>query len=223
MKVIKRQFVAIFIMLFLLPPATLQSQTEETEGFNSEKIIAELEKQIDLSKEQWEKLKPVIKEKSEEMSKGINDSVDKGFAELDKLSKQFESMTRDAEKKIDEIVSSEEAKKLGDYLAKIDKEAIDAAKDKMIADLNGLLELSEEQAKKIKPVLEESFAELSAMTQGLAEEGSRNWSEFKKDFEKLTEDLYNKVQETLDNKQMEKLEEYNDQQKEKIEKVLFRV
>lgn len=223
MKVFKRQIITIFIMLFLLTFSTLQAQTDDTEGFDSEKVFAELEEKMNLSKEQWEKLKPVLEEKSREMSKNIDESVDKGFAELDKLSKQFQTMTEDAEKKLDEIVSSEEAQKIRDYLAKIDKEAIDEAKDKMVADLNALLDLSEEQAKKIQPVIEKSINELNAMIQGLAAEGSRNWNDFKKDLEELKEDIYDKVQDTLDDEQMKKFEEYNDKQEEKIERTLFRV
>jgi hypothetical protein len=64
---------------------------------------------------------------------------------------------------------------------------------------------------------------LSTLIQGFAKEGIRNWEEFKKDFEKLTKDLYDKVQETLDDEQMKKLEQYNKEQKEKIERVLFKV
>lgn len=222
MKSIKIQILMFSAMFFSLLLFTIQVHAAEADSFDSEKIIAELEEQVKLSKEQWEKLKPVIEEKSKDLSKGIHESVDKGFAELDKLTKQFDTMTKDAEKKFNKIVTSDEAMKLRESLAKIDKEAIDKAKDKMVADLNGLLELSEEQAKKIKPVLEESFNELSAMIEGLAEEGTRNWSEFKKDFEKLTKDLYDKVQETLDDEQMEKLEEYNEKQEENIKRIVFR-
>ncbi len=41
--------------------------------------------------------------------------------------------------------------------------------------------------------------------------------------EKLTKDLYDKVQETLDDEQLEKLEKYNEDQKEDIKKALFTV
>lgn len=222
MKSIKNRIIWFAAVLFALVLLGTHAQAADTEGFNSEKIIAELEKQMKLTQEQWEELKPVIEEKSRDLSKGIHESVDKGFAELDKLSKQFDEMTKEAEKKINEIVSSEEAMKFREYLSKIDKEAVAEVKDKMISDLNSLLELSEEQAKKIEPVLKESFDEFSTMMKDLTEESSRDWNEFKQEFEKLTKDLYDKVQETLDDEQMEKLEEYNEKQKDKVEHILFR-
>lgn len=113
--------------------------------------------------------------------------------------------------------------KLREQLAKVDKEAIDNAKKKMIADLNELLALTEEQAQKLQPVLEDSFNQLADKIQELAKEGSKDWTEFKQDFEKMTRDLYDKVRETLDDEQLEKLEKYNEDQKEDIKKALFTV
>ena len=215
----------IFTLVSLLVSGmlTVSVQSADTEEFNSEKIISELEKQMDLSREKWEQLKPVIEEKSKEMSEGLKESVDKGYAELDKMTKKFDSMSKDAEKKVKDILSSEEAMKLREQLAKVDKEAIDEAKAKMIAELNALLALTEEQAQKLKPMLEDSFNQISDRVQGLAEEGTENWNEFKEEFEKLTKDLYDKVQETLDDEQLEKLEKYNEDQKEDIKKALFTV
>lgn len=217
----KAIIVSALTHILLLGLLCLPAQSGDTEEFDSEKIISELEKQMELSKEKWEQLKPVIEEKSKDLSQGLKDSVDKGMAELDKLTKQFDKMSKDAETKMKELLSSEEAQKLRDYLAKIDKDTIEKAQKKMVQDLNELLELSEEQAKKIEPVLEESFNEIGDMIKGLADEGARNWDEFRKDFEKLTKDLHDKLKETLDQEQMEKLDEYNEEQKEKIQRALF--
>ena len=212
--------IAIFLASGLF---SVVSQGAESEEFNSEKIISEMERKMDLTREKWEQLKPVIEEKSKEMSEGLKESVDKGYAELEKLTKKFDSMSRDAEQKVKDILSSEEAMKLREELAKVDKEAIDKAKEKMIADLNDLLVLTEEQAQKLKPVIEDSFNQLADKIQELAKEGSKDWTEFKQDFEKMTRDLYDKVRETLDDEQLEKLEKYNEDQKEDIKKALFTV
>ena len=86
-----------------------------------------------------------------------------------------------------------------------------------------MLVLTEEQAQKLKPVIEDSFNQLADKIQELAKEGSKDWNKFKQDFEKLTKDLYDKVQETLDDEQLEKLEKYNEDQKEDIKKALSTV
>ena len=213
-------FVILFMVSGFLVSAVHSADSDE---FNSEKIISELEKQMDLSREKWEQLKPVIEEKSKDLSEGLKESVDKGYAELDKLTQKFDTMTKDAEQKVKDILSSEEAMKLREELAKIDKEAIDKAKEKMVADLNALLALTEEQAQKLKPVLEDSFNQLADMVQGLADESTQSWNEFREQFETLTKDLYDKVQETLDEEQLKKLEKYNEDQKEDIKKALFTV
>ncbi len=190
---------------------------------NSEKIIAELERQMDVSREKWEQLKPVITEKSEELSKHMQDTVDRGFAELDELTRKFDSMSKEAEQKVRDILSSEEAKTFREQLAKIDKKAIDEAKNKMVDDLNELLDLTEDQARKIQPILEESFTQMSEKIRDLQEKGVKDWEDFKNDFEKMTSDLYDKVQEILDDEQMEKLEDFNQEQEDEIKQTLFMV
>lgn len=218
-----KSFVYLFLLPVVLATAAIPVFSADSEEFSSEKMISDLEKKMDLTREQWEKLKPVLDEKSKELSQEMKDSVDRGFAELDKMTKKFDSMSKDAEQKVKDLLNSEEAMKLREHLAKIDQEAIDKAKEEMIAELNGLLELTEEQAKKLQPVLEDSFNQLSDKILGLAEEGTRNWIEFKEEFDKLTQDLYDKVKETLNQEQMQKLEKYNEEQKEDIQRTLFTV
>lgn len=218
-----KSFVYLFLLPVVLATAAIPVYSADSEEFSSEKMISDLEKKMDLTREQWEKLKPVLDEKSKELSLEMKDSVDRGFAELDKMTKKFDSMSKDAEQKVKDLLNSEEAMKLREHLAKIDQEAIDKAKEEMIAELNGLLELTEEQAKKLQPVLEDSFNQLSDKILGLAEEGTRNWMEFKEEFDKLTQDLYDKVKETLNQEQMQKLEKYNEEQKEDIQRTLFTV
>lgn len=218
-----KSFVYLFLLPVVLATAAIPVYSADSEEFSSEKMISDLEKKMDLTREQWEKLKPVLDEKGKELSQEMKDSVDRGFAELDKMTKKFDSMSKDAEQKVKDLLNSEEAMKLREHLAKIDQEAIDKAKEEMIAKLNELLELTEEQAKKLQPVLEDSFNQLSDKIMGLTEEGTRNWVEFREEFDKLTQDLYDKVKETLNQEQMQKLEKYNEDQKEDIQRTLFTV
>lgn len=218
-----KSFVYLFLLPVVLATAAIPVYSADSEEFSSEKMISDLEKKMDLTREQWEKLKPVLDEKGKELSQEMKDSVDRGFAELDKMTKKFDSMSKNAEQKVKDLLNSEEAMKLREHLAKIDQEAIDKAKEEMIAKLNELLELTEEQAKKLQPVLEDSFNQLSDKIMGLTEEGTRNWIEFKEEFDKLTQDLYDKVKETLNQEQMQKLEKYNEDQKEDIQRTLFTV
>ena len=96
-------FIPLFVLLTTLLVAT-DLRASESEEFNSEKIISEMEKQLDLSREKWEQLKPVIEEKSKDMAEGLKESVDKGYAELDQLTKKFDSMSKEAEQKVKDIL-----------------------------------------------------------------------------------------------------------------------
>ncbi len=153
----------------------------------------------------------------------MHESIDKGFVQLHELSKKLDSVSKDAEIKAEEILNSEEMEKFKDYLSKIDEKAIKELKAKAIADLSAVLELTEAQVAKLKPVLEDSYTQLSDILSGLAKEGNKSWEGFKQQYEKFSVDLQEKLQETLDKRQMEKLKKYNEENKVKVQKALYSV
>ncbi len=211
----------LFLVLTLFCVQAQSSENKTEEGLNGDTIISELEKQMDLSREKWEQLKPVLEEKSKALSESLKKSIDEGVVDLNNMAEKFDQMSKDAEKKVKDILSSEEAQKFREQLSRVDREAIAQVKEKMITDLHDLLELTEDQIAELKPVFEESFDRLSVMVQGLAVEGTANWEKFREDFEAVSKDLFDKVRETLDDDQMKKLEEYKNQEKEEIRQVIF--
>lgn len=221
-RVARRCFAAVFLIMTLFCVHAPASEEKAEESLGTDKIVSELEKQLNLSKEKWEQLKPVLEEKSNALSESLKQSIDEGVIELNRMAEKFDQMSKDAEKKVKDILTSDEARKFREELSRIDKQAIEHAKEKMIADLHEVLKLTEEQIDELKPVFEESFNKLSQMIQGLAAEGTANWQEFREDFEAVTKDLYDKVKESLDDEQMKKLEEYKEKEKEEIQNVLFR-
>ena len=215
--------IKLFFNIFIFITFSFSTAFATENEFDSEQILSDLESQLKLSSEQKASLKPAIDAKSAELKKSLHESIDKGFVQLDKLSETLESVSRDAEKKAEEFLNSEEMNQLKDYLSKIDKKAINEMKDKAVANLSAVLELTEEQMIKLKPVLEDSFAQLGNIFNDLAKEGSRSWEGFKKQYEELSEELQEKLQDTLDREQMKRLEKYNEEQKEKIQKALYSV
>lgn len=189
----------------------------ENETFNTEKMISDLNDKIELSKEQWEKLKPVLGEKSDELKRSIDEYVDKGYIHMDEMSGKLKEVSKDTEKKLKAFLNSEEMQKLKNYLNELDEEAIKEAKDRLVAEFSEILVLTEEQVDKLKPVLEDSMSQMSEMIQELADRGSSGWEEFKKQYKALTEALKKKLEDTLDKQQMERFEQYKQDKRDKIE------
>jgi len=207
--------VMILISVFLLMGTA--GYTAEDEAFDTDKMISDLNDKIELSKEQWEKLKPVLGEKSDELKKSINEYVDKGYVQMGEMSGKLKEVSEDTEKKLEAFLNSEEMQKLKNYLNELDEDAIKEAKDRLVAELSEILALTEEQVSKLKPAMEESMSEMSEMIEDLADRGSSGWEEFKKQYKTLTDDLKKKLEETLDNQQMERFEEYKQEKQDKIE------
>jgi hypothetical protein len=189
----------------------------ENETFNTEKMISDLNDKIELSKEQWEKLKPVLGEKSDELKRSIDEYVDKGYIHMEEMSGKLKEVGKDTEKKLEAFLNSEEMQKLKNYLNELDEEAIKEAKDRLVAEFSEILVLTEEQVDKLKPVLEDSMSQMSEMIQELADRGSSGWEEFKKQYKALTEALKKKLEDTLDKQQMERFEQYKQDKRDKIE------
>lgn len=212
-----RLFFSVFIATLLFAAHGFTAE----EQFDSEKMLSELESQLELNSEKLSKLKPTIDTKSEEMKKSIHEMVDKGFVQLEEMTVELDKMSKETEAKVRSFLNSEEVKKLKDYLNKLDKEAINEAKNKLVAELSEVLELTEQQLNKLKPILEDSMEQLSKMIEKLAKEGSRNWDEFKRQYEEISNELKDQMQETLDSSQMKKLEKYNEEKRDKIREFLF--
>lgn len=195
----------------------------EEEQFDSDKMLSDLERQLQLNSEKMSKLKSALNTKSDEMRNSIKDAVDKGFIELDELSGKLDAVSQDAELKVKEFLTGDEVAKLKEYLKKVDKDAIKQARDKLVEEMTELLLLTEEQVKQLKPVLDESVMELSKMLSAYAKEGRKGWEEFKTQYEQFVQELREKLEGILDDDQMQRYERYNREQKEKIKSALMEV
>ncbi|NOQ46958.1 MAG: hypothetical protein GQ559_09865 [Desulfobulbaceae bacterium] len=215
------QCIRLFFIVFIVWSVSVSVVLAADEEFDSEEILSNLESQLELSSEKLSRLKPVIDAKSAELKKSMHETVDKGFMQLEELNSKLDAASRDAEKKVSEFLNSEEIEKLKDYLSKIDEDAIREMKEKLDAELSAVLELTEEQAAKLKPLFEDSLTQLSEMLERLAKEGSKNWEEFRGQYENLSKELREKLQDTLDSEQMKRLDRYNEEKKEKIQVALF--
>lgn len=214
-----KHLLAVVSALLLLAAAAAGYGNDRS--FDSEKMLEELELKLELSKEKLQSLKPTIDEKSRELKKLMQESLDKGYLQLEEMNQALEELSIESEKKMQSILNSEQAGKLKEYLSKVDKDAIRDTQKKLVKEITELLDLTEEQLAEIKPLLEESVARLGEMIAGLKAEGGRNWEEFKKNYELMSNELKKKLEETLDQQQIEKLEKYQEDKKDRIHQALF--
>lgn len=192
----------------------------DMEEFDTEKMLTDLENQLKLSSEELAKLKPALDAKSKELRKSINESVDRGFVELEALTSQLDAASKEAQAQLKEAFSSEEMQQLRDYLNKIDKEAIKQATDELVAQLTAFLKLTETQILELKPMLEDAFNRLGEMLSKLARQGNMSLEEFKNNYEALSEELRQKLESTLDREQIKSFNQHRQELRENIEALL---
>lgn len=214
---------SLLTYLIVIVVSVALSYASGDKSLEPETMLSDIEKEVNLPKEELDTLKPSLDEKSNDFKQSMHDAVDKGFLEFDELLKKFKATSKDIQAKTNELLTSEEAKKLHDYLNKVDKAAIKQAKDSLVAELSALLKLTEEQAKKIEPVLSESFDDLSTLLGDFMKSGSDNIDQFIIQFDQITKELKEKLQEQLDKEQMDTLQKHNQELKEKVQQTVFSV
>ena len=212
-----KKFTGLLPALLLLTTVAY-AQSEE---FNADKMMGDLEKQLALSSEKLNELRPALEQKSRELEKEIGDSVEKGFVELQSLSEKLDAASKDAEKKLEEALNSDEMKALQEYLNNIDEQAIEDIEKKLVEALTELLVLTEEQVVKIKPILQDGFEQLAALLEQLAKEGQKNLEAFAERYEELNRELKDRLDESLDGDQLEKLEKHREELRNKINVEVF--
>jgi hypothetical protein len=195
----------------------------EEEQLDGAKMLEQFEQKLGEESGKLEELKPEFDAFSESMKRDIEASVDKGFVELEELSKKLDEATKMTEAKVKEMLSSEEYVKLKEFMAGLDREAVEAAKKKLTDELTKALELTEEQVTKLKPILEESVSDLSEIMTDLAKSGSSALEEFKTKYEELSKNLREQLKESLEKDQLEKFDEYQQEKKDKISREVFEV
>ncbi len=211
----------IFTFLALIFFTSMSFAAEEQ--FDSEIIISELEEKSGLSREQISQLKPEIEAKSAQLKTDIKESIDEGFLRLEELSAKLDTATKGTEEKVKQLLNSEEYLKFKDFLLSIDKKAVKNVKNSLTEELSSVLQLTEEQAEKLKPVLEDSVNQLTELVGNLTKSGKSALDDFKVQYENLSKRLRDKLKDTLDSKQLDRLDEYNKEKKEKITQRLFEV
>jgi len=197
------------------------SQALANDNAETDAIIEDIQKHLDLTNEQLEKLKPIIKEKHEKLKQELNSTIEQGFAEFDKLAEQLKSASSQLEQKANAFLTSEEMTKFREYFNNLDKQSVEDAKQSLINNLNDLLELTQEQTQKIGPILDDSFTQLSELIHSTMTSGGKSLEEFKADLKDLSNQLLDKLNDILSKQQMEKLEEHNNIINEGIQRAVF--
>lgn len=216
MKFFKRGY-SIFLACCFATSTALAAKGD----FDIEEMMSELEAEMNVSSEKLAEMRPAMEAKSEQLKKSIGTTVNEGFMELERLSDQLDAASKEAEAKLNEALNSEEMEQLKNYLNNVDGEAIEAIRESLVEELTKFLKLTEDQIKKLTPILEDGFNQLGEMLDRLAREGNKSLEEFKKQYDQLNKELNQKLKDTLDGDQLKSLDTHRDELREKIRKSLY--
>ncbi len=212
----------LFPMIALLISASVQAGESE---FDPAKMMSDLEKQLRMTQEQYEKAKPelekAMREKSRELKESINKQVDEGFLQLEEMSREMSAASDRLKKDLEQTLNSQQVQDLKAYLEQLDKKAVEDASRKLLDELAQVLALTASQVEELKPVLRNYLDQASALLQQFARDSSRTFEEYRQEYEALGRELRERLGDTLDSEQLDTLDRQMDEIKQKVEDQVF--
>ena len=213
-------FLFLLLSLFLFTPVSADSK-----NFDSEKMLSDLEQQLQLSREKYEQMKPefekALEQKSRELKSTINETVEEGFVELESMSKKLDAASVEAKSNLEKALNSEQVQELKAFLASIDEEAIREAREKLLNELTKQLELTAEQLEKLKPILRDYMVQASELLKQVSKNSTDAFNEYSEKYELLAKDAEARMKDILDSEQMNKLKKQIEDVRNKVNEKVF--
>jgi hypothetical protein len=211
---------SMLVAFLLISPASAASN-----AFDTEKMLSDLEQQLQLSREKYNKMKPQLEQTIEQKSRELKETVDKqvkeGFVELESMSKKLDAASDEAKRNLEKALNSDEIMQLKNFLASIDEEAIRDARERLLDELTRQLELTADQLDKLKPILRDYMTQASELLEQFTKGGKRAFEEYREKYDVLANDAKESTKDILNSDQMKKLEEQLIETRDRIKEKVF--
>jgi hypothetical protein len=191
------------------------------EQLNAERIMAALEQKLILSREQWNRVRPVIEQQSQNLRKAIDEARAQGFLELEFLRKRFAAATEQARGQLDEFLTREQVEKIENLLEELHQFTIGEIRNALVEVLTRFLKLSRDQIERLQPIFRDEIQKRSRLLSNLATAPDISFEDFMTDFEALQDETRQRVSEALDPDQVRALEKRQDQLRKLVQKSYF--
>ena len=192
-----------------------------------DQLMSALEDQLQLSRERYEALKPKLRneleQKSRELSRSLDSALDRGLTELERLEQEYDKASQASSEKLREFLESDEVTELKAYLAGLDRQAIEQARDELVAEFVRVLELSAEQIEAMKPLLRDKLEQLGAIIKRYLDKGKSDFEQFRVEFEAESRRDSQQLREILDDRQIEQFEMQLESIKQAVRAEVFEV
>ena len=176
-----------------------------------DQLMQELEKQLQVGQEKYERLKPELKSaldaKSRELSASMDTAFEQSLTQLETLGEQYEAASKASSEKLRDFLESDDVTEFKDFLSGLDEDAIRERRDKLVAEFVEILALTTEQIEAIKPLLSEKLESLGAILRGYLTDSKNNFEQFRLEFEAETQKNIEQFKALLNPEQFEKYED----------------
>ena len=189
--------------------------------FDAEKVLSFLDQRLNLSSEQRVEMRVVAEKISEGLNNAIGMWVTQGFVDIDSLSRDIEPFADQARDILQDVLDTDQRQEFENFLANLDEEAIDAIRTELVGRLAEALGLNDEQIVQLRPILRQHLEQLGQLLSRIASDPDRSIEGFKADYDVIRTGTREKLNDVLDDNQMQALTQRQDELREKIQQFMF--
>lgn len=192
---------------------------ERAKRFSSEKLLADVGKQLDLVGQELDGLKPALEKKSEEFTALIDSSVDQGFVQMGEFADQAKAKAKELEAELDGVLSAPQIQELKSFLENMDEGAIESVLDELTNKMAKELDVTKDQLAKLRPALRKEVEGIGKLLDESLKKGAASLSAFEAGSDKLWKELRAEMDGLLSDVQMGKADALRSERTEKMSKL----
>lgn len=180
-----------------------QEAGADLKTFIAEKVLGALDRKLELSSEQRDKLKVVIETAVTELNKAIIERAGMGLLDHESLSSELGAIAEAAQDQLKDVLDDEQLEEIKVFFTELAENVVETIREALFKRLSKFLDLTPEQIDKLRPVFREEIEKWSELLSRFVS----TFKDFVNDYESLQKETRQKLEGTLSADQMKALTE----------------
>jgi Spy/CpxP family protein refolding chaperone len=221
----------VIVLGLITQPLLAEAKSRISAPRSTDQIVERLTDRLDLTAEQVEAIQPIIEEKVQKM----NEIREKGGWDRREVRTEIQSLKGETEKKLGEILTDEQFEKYlelrqgkrdrmhrGKTRGSKMRGGINRTPEQIISRLTDRLDLTEEQAAQIEPIIKESMKKRQEVFDKYRDQGLKARESIRNEMQTIGDEAHTRLSTILTDKQIEEFLAIEEKRRARMEKRMNR-
>lgn len=210
------QKTVIIMLACVLCAFAVESSFAQERAFEPGQILSDLKARLQLTEEQIAQLRPIMQNHSDRLRALIEQYKGQGITGLKSLQEELAPLRDEVNTRLGPILTETQKQELQAFYEELRDTVNETIRERIIAELSERLELAEEQAEQLLPILRDNIEQRRELVEKLREQGRDGFQAFREGYQALQETTTERMKAILNAEQLRKIEAYQEELREKI-------